>query len=260
MGAHQISFQLSDMWNVFLSQDRDAYLMDLFCCSGGFSPMDLKHLNAVRLYLQVATVADVATADGKCIQKEYYEACPCISRHSRWTWQRQPIITKHQQELWQHACRITILQTTHEGKKHTTNCRLQTPLGQWIAEQNQTWSNYYDPASDCLFTNVEGSAGHIHYSSTAIQTKRFKKGFSVEWEYVADAGMSSLRVPADVEQVEPGIVYASYVLSHNKPHLPRSNPLSFSEYIKTLPPYRRRLLSWSKPPNHLSIKQSLHKC
>ncbi len=46
MGAHQILFQLSDRWNFFLSQERDTYLMDLFCCSGGFSPMDLKHLNA----------------------------------------------------------------------------------------------------------------------------------------------------------------------------------------------------------------------
>ncbi len=141
--------------------------------------------------------------------------------------------------------------------RNTTTRRLQIPLGPWISEQNQRWANYYD-ASDCLLTNVVGSAGQIHYSTTTVRTKRFKKVFPMEWEYAADAGMLSQRVPADVEQVDARTVYASYVLPHNKPHLTPSYP--FSEYIKTLPPYCRRLLSWSNPPNHLSLKQSLHKC
>jgi hypothetical protein len=140
MGSNQLAIQMTKPWNFFLSRKRDAYLMDIFRFSGLFSPYELKHLNAVRFYLQVATVADIATADGGYIQEDYIAGRRNSSRVSRWSWPRQPEITKHQQGLWKKACRLTILQTAH--KPHCilgTNLRLNIQLGRWTSERNQHW-------------------------------------------------------------------------------------------------------------------------
>lgn len=64
MGQHQMNLQLTNSWNFFLSRANDAFLMDIFQQSKSYSMLDLKNLNAVRMYLQVATVSDISTAEG----------------------------------------------------------------------------------------------------------------------------------------------------------------------------------------------------
>ncbi len=53
---HQLQLQIAIVWN-FLH----------FHSSGFISCMDLKHLNAARLHLQLATIADITTANSKFI-------------------------------------------------------------------------------------------------------------------------------------------------------------------------------------------------
>jgi hypothetical protein len=143
--------------------------------------VELKHLNTVRLHLKVATVADVATADGGFIQDDYYTRRQHSSQTSRWS--RQPVTTEYQIGLWQKACRLTLLQTAHVSPRSRITTRLKTSLGRWTVERNQHWSTYYDPMRECLITHAQGKSGRLHYASQMSgRNKQFKQRFSGEYE------------------------------------------------------------------------------
>jgi hypothetical protein len=180
MSQYQISLQMADNWNFNLSRERDDFLMDIFRCSGFFNTQDLKNLNAVRIFLQVATIADVATADGVYIKPEFYQGCKCSSRTSRWIWPRQPMVVQSQQDLWKKALRSTLLTTQSDHHRQAfPDTRLKTPLGAWIEEPNQIWDSYYDTSSKCLITGLQVSSGYMHDAIyTASRTRSTKKRFS----------------------------------------------------------------------------------
>ncbi len=178
MGHHQLSLQFQDNWNFVLSRERDAYLMDLFRCSGLFNKLDLRPLNAVGLFLQVATVADVATADGCYIKEEFYIGQQCKSRMSRWSWPRQPIVTHYQINLWKRACRMLLIQQSDSSRLVPLSPRLLVPLGAWTDVPNQIWDTHYDPQRECLLMQAQGSAGNIYYASAiAGRTREGQNGF-----------------------------------------------------------------------------------
>ncbi len=139
MGKYQLSLQMNDHW-ISSCHEKDAYLLDIFRQSGLFTTQDLKNLNAVWVFLQVATITDIATVDGVFIHSDFYQASRCQKRVSKWSWPRQPTIATSQQGLQRKALRDTILMDQLE--LHGSGAKLQqlkTPLGAWIAETNQHW-------------------------------------------------------------------------------------------------------------------------
>ncbi len=119
--------------------------MDAFQESKVCSNKELGQLNRVRIYLQVATTSDIATADGKYISEWAFNANPIPKRKSEYSWIRQPVIVASQINLWTQALRRTL--TFQPLSKTTTSnsCCLKVSLGHWTNIPNQRWRYYYNP-------------------------------------------------------------------------------------------------------------------
>ena len=147
MATNQLSLQFTNSWNFRIARENDAFLMDIFRLSNLWCDSDMWALNAVRLYLQVATLSDIVTADGLRIDPEAFQATPSTSRKSTLNWIRQPVITDTQRQLWQQAMKL-LLDNRH---------RLTQPLGPWHSEPNQQWSYYYNESTDSLLSSLYSS-------------------------------------------------------------------------------------------------------
>jgi hypothetical protein len=178
MRYFQIQLTLANNWNFYLSRRNDAFLMDIFRYSGDFSDADLRNLNAVRMYLQVATISDIASADGRQVTTEAYRAQKSTERQSKWNWIRQPVITTKQQKLWAHAVRkhLTMSSSTQSPLV------LRTRLGPWIAPPNQTWSYYYNSNQEVLYTVITPTQVSQHMRVATQQRKRHTMSFARESE------------------------------------------------------------------------------
>jgi hypothetical protein len=105
MATNQLSLEFTNSWNFRIARDHDVFLMDVFCNSCRWCDSDMRALNAVRLHLQVATLSDVCTADGRRFDNEAFNAIPSTTRTStllHWI-RHQPTVTDYQQTLWQQA-------------------------------------------------------------------------------------------------------------------------------------------------------------
>ncbi len=103
MGKNQIQIQLASTWNFHNARINDWFLMDMFNNSGHFLERELRHLNAVRMYMKVTTLSDIATAVGQHVTSNSYNAIPFDNRTSKVQWPCQPHITLSHQALWKRA-------------------------------------------------------------------------------------------------------------------------------------------------------------
>ncbi len=155
---HQIQIQISEAWNFNCSRRGDEFLMDVFRKSGVFSASDLRNLNAVRMFLQVATISDIATADGKYIDANAFSGKKNDSRPSPLSWCRQPKITPAQSDLWTQALQKLLTTDPYtEYKVLAQPKRLRKPLGQWLFPPNQKWKSYHNIQDDKLFIQQESA-------------------------------------------------------------------------------------------------------
>ena len=163
---NQISLEFSESWNCNLSRQGDGFLMDIFRQSGQFSLLDLRHLNAIRLYLQVTTISDITSADGTAITKEAYSGNIQTDRQSKWSWPRQSKVTESQKRLWGKALRTHLLKSQNPRKDGTINYHLKDTLGKWINATNQWWRYYYDPKSHMLLKMMGEQIEGMHLQKT----------------------------------------------------------------------------------------------
>ena len=70
-------------------RERDVYLMESFV-KGGFRSADLKALNFVRKFLQVVSLSNIATADGRRIAYHSYHAIEGNGLRNDLVWPKVP--------------------------------------------------------------------------------------------------------------------------------------------------------------------------
>jgi hypothetical protein len=101
----------------------------------GYKASQLTRLNRCRIYLQVITLTDIASADGTCIIPDVFIGLPLTDRKSTLQWPSQKRPSETDWALWSSA--LKSLQPRN---------RLTTPLGNWlVAEFHQTWFWLRDP-------------------------------------------------------------------------------------------------------------------
>ena len=110
---------------------KDEYLIQAFV-AGGFRNAELKSLNFVRKFLQVVTLADIATADGKRISFQAYEAVDSNGLRKDLLWHKAP--TKEEMPpafitLWKSA-----LNKCFNNQSSSIDCIISTvlKLGYWV--------------------------------------------------------------------------------------------------------------------------------
>ena len=206
----------------------------------------LRNLNAIRLFLQVATLADISSADGKTILNNVLYGQPLADRKSLLNWPRQPSITATQTLLWRKALLATF--TTDIRFKQQCNGigpLLRQPLGAWIDQPNQEWCHYYDSAQQVLLIpSVDGTARS--HPRLVSRSSRTLVDFASNFESVHFDPLNPHLIPSDVIASNDVTIKGSFHTKEAPRSSPSTSPYDQTEYQKSLPAHRRRLLSWCR--------------
>jgi hypothetical protein len=109
----------------------------------GFKSQELEQLNKMRLYLKVATLADLVQANGKDVIKEIWNGTEPSRRRPEIEWPKQGIVPRGHWNLWQRA--LTKCFGLSPNRKQS-----KYKLGQRI-ECNDQWEWYYHPNTERLY-------------------------------------------------------------------------------------------------------------
>ena len=114
----------------------DKFIMDI-ATSMQFKRQELVDINLVRIYLQVCTISDIATAIGGSIHLSAWKVEPFSDRRSNLSFPCQETPTSSQRGLWR-----KVLRHIPCPQPSTTNLCLKQPLGIWCAPSNMAWESY----------------------------------------------------------------------------------------------------------------------
>jgi hypothetical protein len=99
-----LSVLTTNQWVPASIRDNDVILMDYFIRQG-YSGASLGLLNRCRLYLQIISLADIASADGSCIIPDVFCGIPLTDRTSTLRWPHQQRPNQKAWDLWSAALR-----------------------------------------------------------------------------------------------------------------------------------------------------------
>ena len=243
-------------WNFNIARNNDKFLMDIFRRSGSFSATDLKHLNAVRLYLRVATLSDITTADGTSIDCRAFLGQPLLTRTSPFSWPRQPVITTHQQGLWTRALRHHLTKNPYSQDNDSYARGLTTKLTHWTSYPNQRYQQYYDPLQNRLLIVVSSATSESHQPAVKSRSRHYQY-FELDFTLVnIDVFTQPYLIPADRNREEEnGDLAVSFYRSSFRTRDNMPTPETVKAYSASLPPARQRLLAWSQPSAGYSLSQ-----
>jgi hypothetical protein len=122
-----------------LTREHDVAIMEVFL-SLNLPPSSLKVLNACRCFLQVITVADIATADGTKISTSAKNGILGSNRMSTLLWPKQSRSPDQAWALWRNCLKIL-----------ESNDKLIKPLGKWMHPTHQKWSWFKIPHATSVF-------------------------------------------------------------------------------------------------------------
>ena len=135
----------------------DFHLMDKVLQRSRFTEQQIRLINYCRMFLQVHTVADIATAGGTHVDPCFIHGNPSLlsSRSTDLEVHQERPITLEAWRLWKAACKLW--------------CNIQTgalhrPLGQWKfpgASLRRSWPYYWDPPTHRLIVRTaDGYSTH----------------------------------------------------------------------------------------------------
>ena len=110
----------------------------------------LFHLNCCRIFPQVATVADIDTADGLRLRPEIFKCKKLKDRKSTLLWPNQPEPTDHQKADWKSALTKCLL----KAKTSVALC-LHQCLGKWTGPPAQMWKLFYSVSTKQLWQQTK---------------------------------------------------------------------------------------------------------
>ena len=136
---YSLQFLYPSSWIPSKPRCHDVFLMDAF---RAYSPSvaTMRILNRCRLYLQVITLSDIATADGKNILAEAKQGVPLRDRISTLLWPAQGHPSKADWAVWKRYLQYL------EDKG-----RIIQPLGDWLSPTHQRWQYYIDVESGGVY-------------------------------------------------------------------------------------------------------------
>ena len=132
--------------SLMLRRVGDRFLIETFH-QFGFKGKELIRLNRCRLYLQVATVADISTADGRLITFEAWHGTIDPSRPSPFTWPNQGKPPTKDWDLWRRALSLSLC----NGQIR----RFSIPLGSWTDDQWHKWLWFFAPEENRLYERLD---------------------------------------------------------------------------------------------------------
>jgi ribonuclease HI len=140
---------IEDIWVPQLQREGDEALMQRFLRCPQISRAMLRQANAVRLYLRVVTIADLADAGGTFI--------PAGMLTGKWQagsdlkWPYQPLPPAKFWSAFQRCLRLTFSTRTPPYHHPTHSLELDRTLGKWFDVPRNTWYTVYRSDSGVLW-------------------------------------------------------------------------------------------------------------
>jgi hypothetical protein len=130
LGQTNASLEIENLWVPTISRRHDVMLMDL-AIQLNFMCHQLCQINQCRLYLQVLSISDISTANGRSLLPGILQGTRDDQRTSKLQW---PV--SHHLANW--SAWHLLLQHISTGGK------LSQPLGEWVTVPHQPWYWFYD--------------------------------------------------------------------------------------------------------------------
>jgi hypothetical protein len=199
-----------------LQRHGDEHIMDKVVDSGAFSTTQMQQINWCRLYLDVSTVSNLTTANGKFIDTAISQGHrTSLSGFSCWhkTNQAQPSSESWMQ--WNHVCRIW------------SHCdgSLFSPFTLWLVpglQLRRSWPCYFDYQDQ-------------HFLQLALYDDSFIEGIEVEWSPNNHCYLVEATPCAHIWYVTQPILP---IIDSVSPFI----PATFPELINTLEPWEQEML------------------
>jgi hypothetical protein len=156
----QATLKEEDAWTVPTSRVNDKHIMDEILASPLISTKDYNKMNYCRMYLQVTTLADITTSDGKRIRSDIQAGDRNVLHRDQtidWPYQQKP--GKNSWMKWKKNLRLVFC---HQADA------LRNTLGQWTIKEESIWNNRYSKDLNILYTKRNGE----WYAHTIKHTKR----------------------------------------------------------------------------------------
>ena len=145
---------------LLLSRERDKFLMPAFLAAG-YEHDSLSRLNGCRLYLQVVSVAEIATGCGKYISSTAWSGQIDPTRTSAYQWPAQGKPADSDWNLWRQAVTKTFCRS---------NKTLRQELGKWIDSERTQWSWFFDQRTERLYQK-EGEQIHCYPRAAGLPSR-----------------------------------------------------------------------------------------
>ncbi len=167
MSKEGITWQ-DDTPKIALHRQNDRLLMEEALKCKTLSNAEVKNANKCRIYLQVASLADIATAGGDKICKWAFDGRRIWSRcREEYKWPKWGKPSKYQWAAWRKFLKHAFC----ESYQHT----FQRPLGKWITGIPENWEWFEHKNEDDLFRKtLEGEWERYNTISRRTRTRKFR--------------------------------------------------------------------------------------
>lgn len=148
------SLWIEDVWQHPLQRENDEFIMDRFLQIPGISRSELRQANAVRLYLRVLTIADLAAPNGREIPDGNMSGEWQGGSDIYWPYQVKP--PKKFWATFRRCMRHTFCKSTPHTQPAHYGMTLDTHLGQWLPVRRHSWFDVYRSPT-CLYWRIEST-------------------------------------------------------------------------------------------------------
>ena len=237
--AHDITIQCLHNKLPTLARVHDTCLMEQ-AMTLNFKRQELVDVNLVRTYLQVTTLSDIVSADGRFILSSIWNGQQLSDRRSKIKFARQLQPTPYQRGLWRRLLRSYVVLPIK-----LPHLRLKCPLGVWITESNMNWSAMMWDETLYRFNPYAHNGGERHISLHFPQHRAHSNGLpasSVFYTSQPDwyaASIPRMAAPTDLTGDDP------FRATHSETQF-APIPVAaetFAEWVLQLPPAEQRLIS-----------------
>lgn len=135
------SLWIEDVWKPQPHREHDEFIMDKFLQIPGITNGELRQANAVRLYMRILTIADIADPSGEFIPDGMLTGDWQAGTDIYWPYQARP-----PPEFWavfRRCLRLTFCTSTSPNQPITNGMDLDKHLGVWLPVKRHVWFDAY---------------------------------------------------------------------------------------------------------------------
>ena len=140
-------------WTPKLQREGDRSIMQVFVQCPTISRAMLRQANAVRLYLRVVTIADLADVGGSFIPSGMLTGKWTAGTDLKWPYQPKPTATAW--STFRRCLRLTFCTNTPPYSRPSHSLELDSRLGRWLDVKRNTWFQVYRSKTDVIWREEE---------------------------------------------------------------------------------------------------------